>query len=368
LKNSFYAVAFVMTLLTTTGCESTMYYGQAAKGQWQILRDRQDIDLVIDDTTTPPSVREKLKIARDAREFAKASLKLTSAGGYEDFVEIGRPYVVWNVFAAPEFDTNPVTWCFPIAGCVPYRGYFSKKDAQQYASQLERQGFEVFVGGVEAYSTLGWFDDPILSTFLARDQDSLVALIFHEMSHQHLYVPNDSAFNESYATTVEIEGLRLWKQSRNDTWTGQDPAEALTLRDAFIGLIMAHRDELKALYASRLSDTEKREQKRTLQQKLREDYKTFKSNYPAAGSRFDGWFNRPVNNARLSSLATYSVWVPAFRSLFRKCNGDFDCFHREARAISKLEQRRREESLEDLSTPTSHPVEGGVSAPSPSLH
>jgi predicted aminopeptidase len=338
----------VLACVMVAGCESIDYYGQAAQGHWHIIRARTPINAVIASEDTPATLRKKLSLVQDARQFATQDLGLSQAEGYVDYVDIGRSSVVWNVFAAPEFDINPVTWCFPIAGCVPYRGYFSEHDANQYARTLEAQGYDVHVGGVEAYSTLGWFRDPVLSTFLARDDASLAALLFHEMSHQHLYLPGDATFNESYATAVEIEGLRRWLAGQNHRMPGTLYEERLALRNAFIELLLSHRQALQALFATSKSDDEKRLEKKALNERLADNYAAFKMKHPAAGDRFDSWFNKPVNNARLSSLATYSQWVPAFRQLLKDCNNSFRCFHKRASALAELSSDERQQELQRL--------------------
>lgn len=345
----------MVACLSLCACESISYYSQAAQGQWHILRGRTPIEEVINSGTAPKAIKAKLELTQRVRQFAKDRLALSRAGGYIDYVDIGRPYVVWNVFAAPEFDVNPMTWCFPIAGCVPYRGYFSEQDANAYAKTLAAQGYDVHVGGVEAYSTLGWFRDPVLSTFLARDDANLAALLIHEMSHQHLYLPGDATFNESYATTVEIEGLGLWLHQNPSSAGAETHAESLALRDAFIELLMQHREKLRVLFASNQSIEEKRIQKTALNEELLRDYKQFKRTHPNAGNRFDGWFNRPINNARLSSLATYSRWVPAMRAVFTTCSGNFACFHERIEELSELPADKRQATLEQWETFEPHP-------------
>src|SRR5690606_34424926 len=201
------AVPLLLVLLTS-GCAS--YYGQLAQGQWQLLRDRQPLERVIADPATDPALQRRLALAGQARDFASARLGLPDNGSYRSYVELDRPFVVWNVFATEEFSVEPRQHCFPIAGCVAYRGYFRLGRARGAAALLAAEGLDTWVAPVDAYSTLGWFDDPLLSSMLRRDDARLAGVIFHELAHQQLYLPGDTAFNESYASFVEQEGLRQW--------------------------------------------------------------------------------------------------------------------------------------------------------------
>lgn len=193
---------------TLVACESISYYSQAVNGQLFLLRHRQDIQDLIDDAATPVELGDKLAVVLSIREFAEQSLGLPVQGNFATYVDLQRQFVVWNVFATPEFSMGPVTWCYPIAGCVSYRGYFDESDARTFADKTRQDGFDVYVGGVAAYSTLGWFDDSLLNTVIGREDYQLASLIFHELAHQQVYVKGDTDFNESFATAVEREGLR----------------------------------------------------------------------------------------------------------------------------------------------------------------
>ena len=198
------ALAIALIAMLSGGC----YLLQSAQGQLALMSKREPIARVIDEPSTPAALRAQLKSVTAIRNFASRELGLPDNGSYRKYADIGRPYVVWNVVAAPEFSVDPKQWCFPIVGCVGYRGYFVEKRARRFAAGLHAKGFDVVVGGVAAYSTLGHFDDPILSSMVGWNDVELASIIFHELTHQLLYVPNDASFNEALATTVAEEGVR----------------------------------------------------------------------------------------------------------------------------------------------------------------
>lgn len=204
----------LLAVLLLNGCSSAAYYGQLAEGQWQLLRARQPVEQVVADPATSAQLRARLEHASQARVFASQQLKLPDNRSYRVYADIGRPYVVWNVFATPELSLQPVTHCFPIAGCVAYRGYYQQGAARGAAALMRQEGMDAYVGGVEAYSTLGWFDDPILSSMVGWSEERLATLIFHELAHQRFYVQDDTEFNESFASFVEQEGTRQWRVAR----------------------------------------------------------------------------------------------------------------------------------------------------------
>src|SRR5882762_7058412 len=248
-------LAAACTLLS--GC-GTLYLTQAASGQWQVLRQRVSIDTLLGDPRTPPALRAHLQEVRAAREFASRELGLPDNGSYRSYADIGRPYVVWNVVAAPEFSVSPKRWCFPIAGCVAYRGYFREQRAREFAAALAVRGFDVSVDGVPAYSTLGRFADPVLSSMLRYGDDELAATIFHELAHQLLYVRDDSEFNEAFATTVEDAGLARWLNSQGASQRLQQLRERQAHAAAFVSLLAHSRSRLALLYASGVTRDEMR--------------------------------------------------------------------------------------------------------------
>lgn len=348
LNKTLKPIVTVFLAAVLVGCESLNYYYQAVEGQLSILSKREPIEEVINDPETPPETQEKLKLVLDLRKFAEQELKLTVADSYSQYVDLKRPYVVWNVFAAPEFSVKPKTWCYPIAGCVAYKGFFAQADAHHHAQALQEDGYEVYVGGVAAYSTLGWFDDPVLNTFLFRSDIGLASLLFHELAHQKLYVKNDSAFNESFATAVEILGLESWLKQQGRAQDIEIAHSFRARKEAFVDLILRHREKLKTLYESSLTDNEKRQHKELLKQELLESYQRLKQSWGGYDG-YDQWFNGPLNNAQLATIATYHHWVDSFKALFHEANGDWNRFYKLANEIAELKPSLREETLENLS-------------------
>ena len=256
-----------------TGCTSISYYAQSLKGHVEIMTARQDVGKLIDDPSTPEALRARMASASAIRQFATDELALPDNNSYRSYVDIGRDSVTWAVFAAPEFSLTPRTWCFPVFGCVPYRGYFSKKSATETAVELQRQGLDVYVTGITAYSTLGWSSDPLLSTMLSQDETYLAGLVFHELAHQRVYVNDDSAFNEAFAVAVETTGVRKWLRAAGDT-AGLRRYEAdRKRRTEFLALLSHTRDELTHVYDDAGTSDQKRAAKTAAIERLRMRYR-----------------------------------------------------------------------------------------------
>jgi len=281
------------------------------------------------------------------RVFAQNELHLPVAVNYLPYVDVAREHVVWNVFAAPEFSVDPVNWCYPIAGCVSYRGYFSETAADRFAQQLSAESFDVYTGGVDAYSTLGWFNDSLLSTITSRADYQLASLIFHELAHQVIYVPGDTTFNESFATTVEREGLKRWLAlNRQEEIFEQAETERLR-QEQFVQLVLAYRDRFADLYQEELAAAGKRQRKRELQEQLRADYADLKQQWGGYGG-YDSWFASSLNNAQLSTVSSYNDMVPFFGSVLRRVDGDFQQFYAEIEEFAGLSESARERRLADF--------------------
>jgi predicted aminopeptidase len=342
-------LGFIMVLLCTLAClqcRSLPYYEQAIDGQMEILQKQQPISDMIENPETPAKLREKLLLIQSARTFAEKELLLPVNDHYLSYVELNRPYVVWNVFAAPEFSLTPETWCFPIVGCVTYRGYFKEADARNFGDALAQKGFDVYIGGAIAYSTLGWFDDPILSTFINLRASDTVALIFHELAHGLLYIPDDTAFNESFATAVEQEGIKRWQMLTNATQDYAAWQRKRRSRHKFTALVSKYRDRLKVLYESNLPANEKRNQKAAVFSRMRSEFSVLKSNHREMAV-YSAWFSRPLNNAQLISVSTYHDWVPAFSQMLSDANGDLEKFYDRCRQLAKKEPQERHRILTD---------------------
>jgi predicted aminopeptidase len=245
------------------------------------------------------------------------------------------------VVAAPEFSVEPKLWCYPIVGCVAYRGYFAESNARNFAAALRTKGLDVVVGGVAAYSTLGHFDDPILNTMMEWDDVELAAIIFHELTHQLLYVANDASFNEAFATTVEEEGVRRWLERQGRP---KDLADHLAEQQRYrtvIELLISTRTQLRAVYASGVPAAQMREEKRRTFTAMRESYSALKAQW-GGHAPFEGWFHDDINNAHLASISTYFACVPGFERELAALHGDLPAFYHRVRDLSKLDKRERD--------------------------
>jgi len=334
--------------LSLAGCTTVSYYAQAVNGHLKLMRARQSIDELLASSETDEELRRKLELLRDARVYAAESLKLPQNDSYSTYVKTGRQYVTWNVVAAPEFSLTPRTWCFPVAGCVSYRGYFAEERARAYADYLKGEQYDVSVGGALAYSTLGWFEDPLLDTMMRGSDIRLVSTLFHELAHQKLYVQDDSNFNEAYASFIEQAGVRQWLSDNGR-------AETIPAYDAFLErqfdfgeLLKSSRGELVSLYAQSMPENDMRVAKAALFDSMRDNYATLKTTKWDGYSGYDNWFKRDLNNARLIAVATYRKWVPAFEELFNQQDQDFVRFYDEAKRLANLPFKQRREKLEEL--------------------
>lgn len=320
-------VLLLVLSLPLAGC----YYMQAAKGQLELTHKRKPIAEVLEDEDTSPELAARLRLVQEAREFSIDELGLPDNKSYRSYADIERDYVVWNVFAAPEFSVQPKTWCFPVAGCVGYRGYFSKDRAEQESERLAAQGYDVVVGGVTAYSTLGKLNDSVLSSMMNWDDVQLVAVLFHELAHQVLYVKGDSGFNESFATAVEEFGLQRWLESRGQADDIATYHKTRQLQQDLMTLVSQARTDLEGVYKSELADDDKRRQKTAQLDSLANDVAAA---FGRAGRDPANWLGRELNNARLASMTLYEGRLPEFRALFDLCGQRFECFYEEARALA----------------------------------
>src|SRR3990167_8312770 len=328
------------------GCSTLDYYGHLARGHLQLLQAREPITELLADPGTDAGLKQRLAMALQARRFASTALHLPDNRSYRLYADIQRPFVVWNVFATTEFSLDPQQHCFPIAGCVAYRGFYSQGRARGMAALLKQRGLDTYLGGVEAYSTLGWFDDPILNTMLRWSDERLVAVIFHELAHQQLYVANDTAFNESFASFVEREGLSQWRIKQG--LPPNDP-QGEQQREQFIALVLASRTRLQQLYASDLPPAQMRTGKQAEIARLRAEYHALSKREWGGNGRYDDWINAPINNAKLLPFGLYDQWVPAFAALFEQVERDWPRFYQRVAALGELPERERHQALMDLS-------------------
>ncbi|MHC8329965.1 aminopeptidase [Pseudomonas sp. LB1P83] len=332
-------------LLLLSGCAGVSYYSQLASGQLQLLRAREPVAEVLADPSRDPMLRAHLTHSQKARTFASQQLHLPDNQSYRLYADIGRPFVVWNVFATPEFSLTPQNHCFPIAGCVAYRGYYSQSAARGEAALQRLQGMDVSIGGVEAYSTLGWFNDPIISSMMGWGDERLATLIFHELAHQRFYVKDDTEFNESFATFVEQEGTRQWRASRG---LAPDNGAQAQQRDQFIQLVLDTRARLEKLYALPIPADQMRQRKAAEFEQLRHEYRQLRDSRWAGDKRYDAWINAPMNNARLLPFGLYDQWVPAFAALFSQVGGDWVKFFEAVEQLGALPVGERKTALKAL--------------------
>ncbi|HWD19870.1 MAG TPA: aminopeptidase [Verrucomicrobiae bacterium] len=342
------AVGGIAMALAFSGCQNIRFYGQAATGEYQILAHQTPIQTLIADTNTPPALREKFKDILKIRDFAAQELKLPVTDSYLKYVDLHRPFVVWNVNVAPALSLDPKTWWFPVVGRASYRGYFSEKGAQDYARQWEAKGWDVYVAGIETYSTLGWFRDPLLNTFIGEPVGDLAEIIFHELGHQRLFISGDTDFNEAFATTVALEGVRRWFAAAHQPQDYERYRRALEHDNQFVQLVMAARQNLAADYADpHLDDAAKLRRKANIIEELRHNYAKLKASW-GGSNEYDGWFSHPINNAKLNTIAAYYDLVPAFQALLRENGGDMERFYNATAAIGKLPFAQRHQELNKL--------------------
>ena len=336
--------ACILLSLVLCSCETLNYYSQAISGQCSILLKRKPISDIIADPETPALLRERLSYLLTVRQFADSELHLPVKKNYLSYVALDRPYAVWNVFAAPEFSVTPKTWCYLLVGCAAYRGYFSEPDARQYAAELNKEGYDVYVAGVTAYSTLGWFDDPVLSTFIQYSKAQLAGLIFHELAHQVLYLKNDTAFNESFATAVEQEGMRRWQQAVADADIYREYLTGYHRREKFVEVITRYRQKLEMLYRTDASPSAMRDEKASIFTALQDEFRQ-EAAREADLSVYAPWIYQDLNNAKIGSVAAYHDFVPAFLKILAQNGGDLTRFYQACRQLGQKEKVERDRAL-----------------------
>lgn len=324
-----------------SGCGTVGYYLQAAHGQFSLLEAARPIDEWLDDGDLPAAQADRLRTVLAMRRFAVDELDLPDNASYTSYARLDRDAVLWSVVAAPEFSLQPRTWCFPVIGCAAYRGYFHRDAAEQLAAQLRNEGDDVLVVAVPAYSTLGWFDDPLPSTVLDWPEPDLAQLIFHELAHQVLYVRDDTAFNEAFATAVADVGVRRWLVGR----VTEPERQALRLRrrqeGRFLHQALSTRDRLADLYRQDLPAASMRVRKAALIGELRD----WHDGHSEPGDPYSGWFDNPVNNARFVLLATYLDLVPDFQHWLARVDNDLPAFYARMRELEPLTPAERRQRL-----------------------
>ncbi|MBC7684510.1 MAG: aminopeptidase [Bdellovibrionales bacterium] len=345
-RTANYIILALAAAVMLASCSSLNYYAQAAQGQLTLLNDARPIDEWLADHNTAPKLKLRLATARQIRTFAVQELALPDNKSYRNYAALARPFVLWNVVATPELSLKPIQWCFPVAGCVSYKGYYGREDASAFARELRAAGNDVQVGGVPAYSTLGWFNDPLISTFIYYPDAELARLLFHELSHQVVYVQGDSQFNESFASAVEEAGVERWlngfgNQAMRDTYI-----KFSARKREFLKLLLACRHDLELTYASDISANKKRAEKARLFQQLKDDYLVLKASWGGYAG-YDRFFAEPLSNAHLASIATYNDFIPAFRALLAR-EKTMPRFYAAAKALAELDKTERHRRLTAL--------------------
>jgi predicted aminopeptidase len=342
----------IATFSVMPGCSTVAYYHQAIKGHLDIMARREPIAAILIDQKRDAELINRLKKAQLIRDFASQELALPDNGSYRSYVDVGRQYVTWSVYAAPEFSLTLKQWCFPVAGRVPYRGYFSQRHALDFAATLRAEQLDVYVGGVTAYSTLGWFDDPLLNTMLARDEIIMAGIMFHELAHQKVYIEDDTAFNEAFAEAVQQEGVRRWLRLNGTQEDLVAFKHYVQRRLTFLSLVEKTRTALAAVYDSRMGVETKRAAKRAIIEDMRTQYQRLKTSWNGYKG-YDRWFEEPINNAKLGAVAIYRDRVPDFIRLLKECGGNFGRFYAEVAQIGGLPpvQRYRHLTQQDHCRP-----------------
>lgn len=344
LRPLLLAAALAMPL---AGCGNLGYYAQAVGGHFDVMGAARPIDEIVRDPAGDPALQAQLREALAIREFATRELGLPDNGSYRNYADLGRPFVLWNVFAAPEFSLQARSWCMLMVGCVNYRGYYAREDAERLAAELREEGYDTFVGGVPAYSTLGWFDDPVLNTFLRPGTLEVARTVFHELAHQLVFVRDDTVFNESFATAVENEGLRRWTAGHLAAAQRAGFEAQRARKEALVGLLRDYRKRFRQLYETPRAADLQRRAKADLLAALRVDYAALKAGWGGYAG-YDKVLGADFNNATLVSFALYGELVPAFEALLAQEQHDLQRFYRRVSELAALDKDERHGALARL--------------------
>lgn len=334
----------ILGLLSLNACSSIAYYSQAIGGQWEIFRRSEAIENVLIDPTTSTALKKQLTAILKIRTFASEQLFLPDNRSYTHYADLERPYVVWSVFATSQFSFTPKQWCFPIVGCVSYRGYFSEAPAQALAESLRAEGYDVYVAGIPAYSSLGWFTDPVLNTMLNWPSEQIAGIIFHELAHQKIYIQDDTAFNEAFAMAVEYIGIQRWlaQNGTDQEWVAYRQSEKR--HQAFTDLVLNTRNELQQRYQENGAPDKLLAAKTAGFEKLLAQYGELKKQW-GGYTGYDKWFAKDLNNAKLLSVATYQDYVPAFQGLLAEVDHDLQTFYKRVAKMGELPIEERHKQL-----------------------
>lgn len=337
-------ILLLASFLHLTACSTVGYIGHTASGHLGLMQKRQAITKLVEDQSVDLKQRKKLNNALRIREFASNTLNLPNNKSYTSYVDLQRDYVTWVVFAAPSLSLQAETWCFFIVGCVPYRGYFDIQKAERFAEQLKDEGLEVYIAPVPAYSTLGWFSDPLLSSMLNRGEVVTAEYIFHELAHQKVYIKNDSGFNEAFASAVGRLGVMAWLQAEEKSEVLDRYVKRIKEKEVLYRDIDHLRKNLAMIYDSSLSDKEKQAKKNTALTSYKKSI-TEKINTWGVFDVYESWLLKDINNAKLNALSTYQALIPEFVQLFNRCDKDFARFYKAVESLEKVAKDERVSSL-----------------------
>jgi len=336
-------IVLLLFVFLISGCASLNYYTQSVQGQFEVFQKRQAISNLLEENNISDTLRNKLNTVLVLRDFSIRQLGLPDNKSYLTYANLERNYVIWNIFATEEFSLDPIKWCYLIVGCLNYRGYFTESDARQHAAELEKQGYDVYLGGVSAYSTLGWFDDPVLNTMLRWSDIRLATVMFHELAHQQLYIKGDTEFNEAYADSVALIGVKKWIVQGPDKNLLKKYEQSQVQEKQFINLIMRYKSLLNDIYQSNQDDDLKRIQKKDLLQKMSDDHNLMSANWER--NNYQKWFSEEINNAKLAAIVTYREYVPAFIEIYEKLGNDLFKFYSLIKSLSSCKHMKRKEIL-----------------------
>ena len=358
-----------LIILGASGCRTLSFYAQAARGQYEILSLETTVEALLASGATPPELKARLQLLQGVRGFAGADLRLPIDGHYRKYADLKRPYVVWNVEAAPEFSMEPKNWWYPLVGRLEYRGFFKEKSAREYGAALHRKGYDVHIGGASAYSTLGWFKDPVLNTFIFLPDVFFAETIFHELGHQRVFASGDKDFNEAFATFVGREGVRRWLRAQENFESFRGYEANSRREDAFARLVIETRMRLETLYGDKRDEDDKvraartpsipvpelAKGKRLIIEEMRREYRMLKERW-GGDTGYDLWFSQPINNAKLNSVAAYYEFVPGFARLLELNDGNLEAFYSATERLAKMKKSERHQWLKNLgSLPPSLP-------------
>jgi len=336
--------ATIFTLLSLNSCATLSYYQQSISGQMEIMRKSRPIEIILKDEAAAPGLKLSLQQAVEIRKYASTVLLLPENDSYSKYVDLGRPYVVWNVVATPEFSLEPISWCFPVVGCLTYKGYFSKETASSYAESLRAQGYDVHIAGVTAYSTLGWFTDPLVNTMLRYGRVNLARVMFHELAHQLIYFADDTEFNEAFADAIAEYGVKRWLMDNNQQAELKTFEQTLASENQFNLLIFKYKAELEDLYYLPLDKDELRRRKQMVFKRMVQEYELSHTSWPGPDD-YSAWFNSGMNNAKLALVLTYRDLVSDFKAVLVREDYDLQKFYRTIGALHHCDKAARRRFL-----------------------